>query len=141
MDENPSMANTGRDGTMQAKDRRLEYMHAEAAEYNVDPKHSLEDILFFTEFFPAMDHVNTKYNEMLGLDLSTPMDARPAFKGTVAAMVHWMEARLEQYKDSPTVNPFTGTSIHTGDYRLKQPWLFCDKIAEGSVGPIGYNSN
>ena len=59
MDENPSMANTGRDGTMQAKDRRLEHMHAEAAEYNVDPKHSLEDILFFTEFFPAMDHVNT----------------------------------------------------------------------------------
>ena len=138
MDHNPSMSCKGRDGTLQAKDRRIEYMHAEAAKYNVDPKHAVEDILFFTEFFEPMDHINTKYNEMLGIDNSTPMEAKKGFRDTVAAMVQWLEARIAQHKTQQSVNPFTGLSIETGDYRVKQPWMFTDKIAEGGVGPMGY---
>ena len=67
------------------------------------------------------------------------MEARKGFKDTVAAMVGFLEERLDVYKDElPSLNPFTGLDIEVGDYRIKQPWLFIDQIAEGKAGPIGY---
>ena len=65
---NASMSENGRVGTMQAKDRRLEYMHAQCTDYNVDPKHSVEDVLFFTQYFEALSHIDNKFNQMLGLE-------------------------------------------------------------------------
>jgi hypothetical protein len=133
---NPSMSNTGRDGTMQAKDRRLEYMHAECSAFNKDPKHAIEDVLFLTMHFDALDHVNTKWNEMLGMDLHTPMEAKKGFLDTVKAIICWMQTKLGEYSDQPLINPFTGLYLEKGDFRVKQPWLFFDQVATGQCGTL-----
>jgi hypothetical protein len=138
MEENMSMSIDGRDGCMQAKDKRIEYMHAEATDFNVDPNHSVEDILFFTEYFEEMDHINKCYNQMLGLENSTPMEARKGFRDTVAAMTKWLEMRIDLHSSNLDLNPFTGFAMDSGDYRIKKPWLYHDQIANGQAGPIGY---
>ena len=51
-------------------------MHAECASFNKDPTHAIEDVLFFTTHFEALDQVNTRWNEMLGMELHTPMEAK-----------------------------------------------------------------
>ena len=121
---------------MQAKDRRLEYMHAECSAFNKDPKHAIEDVLFLTMHFDALDHVNTKWNEMLGMDLHTPMEAKKGFLDTVKAIICWMQTKLGEYSDQPLINPFTGLYLEKGDFRVKQPWLFFDQVATGQCGTL-----
>lgn len=134
----PSMNHTGRMGCGQAKDRRVEYMHAECKSFNKDPKHSFEDALFFTEHFSSLDHASTHWHEAIGLEYSTPMEASSGFKLTVKAMVRFVLDRLEMFDGNTTHNPFTGNEMYCGDYRIKQPWLFYHKIGAGLVGPVGF---
>ena len=111
-------------------------MHAECSAFNKDPKHAIEDVLFFTEHFEALDQVNTQWNEMLGMELHTPMEAKKGFLDTTNALIRWMLHRLDLYKDAPLFNPFTGLHLEKGDYRIKQPWLFIEKIASGQCGTL-----
>ena len=141
MDQTASMSMSGRMGVSQGKDRRMEYMHAQVQDFNEDPKHAVEDAIFYAQHFESLDHMNTKWNEMLGLDNSTQVEVSRGFKDTVLSMVNWIEMRMEHYKGHPTINPFTGLDLEKGDYRVKQPWIFLDKVAFGQVGPIGYTSS
>ena len=136
--QSPSMNISGRAGTCQGKDRRMEYFHAECTDWNKDSTHSLEDQLFFTQHFHTLDHVNTIWKETLGLDESSPMETKAGFKTTVGSMVEWMEMRLSLFADKPTYNPFTGLDMEVGDVRVKQPWQFISQVAHGRVGPLGY---
>ena len=136
--QSPSMGISEKYGIMQGKDRRMEYFHAECTDYNQDTQHSVEDQLFFTRHFHTLDHVNKVYQNTLGLDDETPMEAKAAFCTTVAQMVKWMESRIDMFDHKPSINPFTGLDIEVGDVRIKQPWQFIDQVADGRVGPLNY---
>ena len=118
---------------MQAKDCRLEHMHAEATLFNKDPKNAISDVLFFTEHFDSLDRVNRCWNELLGMDLHTPMEAKKGFLDTLMAIYNYFLRKLDEHKDQPLVNPFTGLHLEKGDFRVKQPWLFVDQIALGQL--------
>lgn len=134
--QHPSMSQTGRMGSMQAKDARLEHMHAECSAFNLDPKHSFEDALFFSEHFTALDHASSTWHEAQGLDYNTPVEAKAGFKATVSAMVAFIQSRIQLFDGNTEMNPFTGNHLYRGDYRIKQPWLFCEKVAMGNSGPL-----
>ena len=134
----PSMNISGKMGTMQGKDRRMEYFHAECTAFNKDASHSLEDQLFFTQHFHTLDHVNTVWQETLGLDDGSPMETKAGFQVTVKSMVAWMQMRINLFAEKPTFNPFTGLDMEVGDLRVKQPWQFISQVAHGRAGPVGY---
>ena len=102
--QSPSMGISEKYGIMQGKDRRMEYFHAECTDYNQDTQHSVEDQLFFTRHFHTLDHVNKVYQNTLGLDDETPMEAKAAFCTTVAQMVKWMESRIDMFDHKPSIN-------------------------------------
>ena len=66
----------------------------------------------------------------------TPMEAKKGFLDTTNALIRWMLHRLDLCKDAPLFNPFTGLHLEKGDYRIKQPWLFIEKIASGQCGTL-----
>ena len=175
------MSTTGRLGSGQSKDKRIEHLHADLGDFNNNPMHGYEDAMVFAENFQALEHVanrcacflflyhsfclstklffvretfflSTKlfalincsllgrFDEMLGKENVTEVEIRQTDKNTVYGMVQWIMEKLELHKDDPDINPFTGTSLYTGDLKRKQPWWLLDRVAHGNSAPLGHQT-
>jgi hypothetical protein len=95
--------------------------------------------LRFSKNVKALIHADLNYSEEFGNGLDTPMGARGNYSNDVQYMVRWFQHLIPDYRANTRINPFTGTSINTGDYRENKPWIFVDHVAVGRAAPKGFH--